>query len=177
MSKNNSVTKSKKTNRSKKKGNAFENQVAKELGIWMFNDVNFLQRHLTSGAQKNVYCGDIIPVKQLPDWFNKWTILIETKNGYPTNIPNIWRQTWLKDIFNKARQEAAIHNQNIIFLIIRFKNRSKLLFTNCYIDPKIILYNAIFPLEQNGKVHNIYVYDYNTLLKTDFRKVLKSIRK
>ena len=62
MSKNNSVTKSKKTNRSKKKGNAFENQVAKELGIWMFNDVNFLQRHLTSGAQKNVYCGDIIPV-------------------------------------------------------------------------------------------------------------------
>jgi len=76
----------KKPNKSKQKGNRYENEIAKQLGVWIFNDKDVFQRSLTSGAKKSVYIGDIVPQKQLPGW-TRFGVCLECKNGYKDSIP------------------------------------------------------------------------------------------
>ena len=93
----------------------FTDKVAKELGVWMFNDRDMFCRHLTSGARKNVYVGDIVPQKNIPLDFNNGIVpfLIECKNGYKANIPNLNNQTLIRQWLTKALLEKN-YNQNII---------------------------------------------------------------
>jgi hypothetical protein len=156
--------------KSKRKGNMFENKVAKELSEWMFGDKTSIIRSITSGALKNElskYNGDLIPVgNTVFTKFKKFPFLIECKNGYLDRIPTLFNgQTIIKEWFNKCVQEQT-EEQNIIFLICKFGKYKPLLFTNTrlLIDPEVILHN-------NG--YYILSYDYKTLLSYEFNTVFQ----
>jgi hypothetical protein len=154
----------------KQKGGTYERKVAKELAFWMFNDQDFLKRHATSGMDKSVWCGYITPMKQLPDnpWKRHFPFLIETKTGYVQFSPTFWKYNQINIWFKKAYQEGLINNQNIIFLICQFKNKSQLLITNHMIDVNILLFNVVIPIEINGIIHYGYVYILKHLLEKNF---------
>jgi hypothetical protein len=157
--------------KAKQKGNTFENKISKILGQWMFNDIHVLSRHLTSGAQKQVYCGDIIPIKQLDEykeWKNKFPFLIETKHGYPQHVPTVWSFTKVGEWYIKSYQESLLNKQPIIFLICQFKNKKTILITNYLIDVNKFLFNSVFPIQINGDLHYTYVYIFGELLKYNF---------
>lgn len=155
-----------KPNRNKAKGNLFENKVAKELGIWMFNDKDMLNRHLTSGAQKSAWVGDIIPQKQLPLYFNngEFPFLIECKNGYKANIPNLNNQTIIRQWLSKAISETT-KTQNVIYLITSFHSYSPLLFTDVSFN---LTSHLILNLNYNNKIIPFYIYEYRKLLAIPF---------
>jgi len=116
----------------KRKGNAYENKLAKDLSIWIFGDYQFMRRTELSGASKIVYAGDIAPIKLLPtEWNNTFPFLIEAKSGYKNNIPDFWcysiLETWMKKCIAESNQYPK---QKIIWLITQFLNKSALLSTN-----------------------------------------------
>ena len=161
---------------SKKKGSTYENKIAKELGMWMFKDKNMLCRHLTSGAQKSVYIGDIVPQKRLPDGFNSgiWTFVIECKNGYKNQIPNLNNQTIVRTWLKKLYQEMIDHpcNQKIIYLIASFHGYSPLLFTDLKLNPELVYPDLIINIKIiSGEIIPFYIYKYKELLELPFFKI------
>ena len=104
----------------KKKGNAEERKQAKDLAIWMFNDPDVLKRHATSGMDKSVYTGDVVPMKQLQEFgWKKFNFMIECKTGYPNNTPSFWNYEKVSDWYRKAKLEGNLTGQNIILLIFQ----------------------------------------------------------
>lgn len=158
-----------KKNKSKSLGNSFERKIAKELSIWMFNDQHVLKREPTSGATKNVYCGDIFPMKQI-NW-EVWPFHIECKYGYSQFTPTLLSYPIIEKWYLKALAESKItENQNIILLICNFKNKKGIMvFTNKKL--KKILYKSIICIKTNGILENVYCYDYNEMLKYNFESV------
>lgn len=154
------------TSRSKQKGNNFEWKVARELGLWIFNDKDMLCRHLTSGAQKSVYVGDIVPQKNIPLEFNNGILpfLIECKNGYKGNIPNLNNQTIIRQWIGKALLERN-ERQNIIYLIVSFHAYSPLLITDI---PFNLTANLILNYFENGNVIPFHIYEYRKILEHNF---------
>lgn len=154
----------------KQKGNTYERKVARELAFWMFNDSDFLKRHGSSGTDKSVWCGDVIPMKQLPDdlWKRHFPFLIETKTGYEQHSPTFWKFTQITNWFKKAYIEGLINNQPIIFLICQFKNKQALLITNYLIDLNKLQFNVMFPIEMNGDLNYGYVYPFKSILEKNF---------
>jgi hypothetical protein len=151
----------------KRKGNKMESDIAKELSIWMFNDKDALKREPTSGATKQVYCGDIFPMKQI-DW-SHFPFLIETKTGYEQHTPTLWNYSKVINWFNKSVSESQKHNQNIVLLICRFKNKPILLFTNFQIKLNEIVPLSIIPNIVNDVFLNwINIYSYKQLLQINF---------
>ena len=151
----------------KNKGNAEERKVAKELSAWFFNDPDVLKRHPDSGATKSCYCGDVIPMKQLIDyWEHSWPFIIEVKTGYPTHLPTFYNCNKVQEWFGKAYHEGKINNQNIVLLITRFKGRSPLLITNYYI--KNLPFTVLMPYNTNGSIICGYVYDYKSLFNYSY---------
>lgn len=153
----------------KRVGTAFENKVAKELSKWMFGDPTYLKRNSGEGAQKHIWCGDIIPVKNIP--FD-WNFYVECKKGYPSHSPNFWRYTKLKEWFVKAYIESKMHDQYNILIVTKFKNRKKtLLTTNVMLDG--IMYQVNFPIWVDELQEGIfaYVYFYDEILSYDFNEI------
>jgi len=159
-----------KSSRAKAKGNLFENKVAKELGLWMFNDKDMLSRHLTSGAQKSVWVGDIVPQKQLPIYFNNgnFPFLIECKNGYKANIPNLNNQTIIRQWLTKARTEIN-QNQKIIYLITSFHSYSPLLITD--VPFSLITAGLVLNHIENSNSIPFFIYEYRKLLQYTFAEL------
>ena len=156
---------------SKQKGNTFERKIAKELSIWMFNNKNILRRHPTSGFEKCIWTGDVVPLAQLPDeWNNKWPIHIECKSGYKNDTPDFWNYKRIITWFDKAKKESLINNQNIIYLICQFKHRQALLITNKIIEN--IPYKLVI---LDNEYEFLYVYMYNELLNTNFNNIKNTI--
>lgn len=155
----------------KKKGNAEERKVARELSVWMFEDKHVLKRSADSGATKVVWCGDVVPVKQIPDiWNKKFPFIIEVKSGYTKHAPDYWKNTQLAKWFIKAYEEGQVHNQNIVFLCTQFLNRTALLSTN-YLLP-FIPYSVCFPiLLPDEQWIQVYVYKLKEVLQIDFHKM------
>lgn len=158
--------------RSRSKGNLFENRVAKELGVWIFNDKDMLCRHLTSGAQKQVYVGDIVPQKNIPLHFNNGIMpfLIECKNGYKTNVPNLNNQTIIRQWITKALIERNA-NQNIIYLIVSFHSYSPLLITDI---PFNLTANLILNHFENGNIIPFHIYEYRKILEKSFHELYEN---
>lgn len=158
----------KKSIKGKQKGNAEERKIAKILSNWIFNDPNTLRRHPDSGATKYCYCGDIIPMKQIDII---WPFMIEVKTGYPKFLPTFYNYSKVQEWFLKAYYEGKQNNQNIVLLIMRFKNKKPLLATNHYIDK--IVFNIIFPifLEEDNCYLPIYVYNFEELIKQDAKEI------
>lgn len=157
---------------SKPRGNSYERKAARELATWMFGDSDFLKRHSTSGMDKSVWCGDIVPVKQLPtEWKRQFPIFIETKTGYETHIPTFWKYTQILKWFKKAHEESVINNQPIIFLICQFKHKQPLLITNECVPPNLYQFNVAIPTVSvlpNIKTKYAYVYLFKKLQELNF---------
>lgn len=153
-------------NTNKAKGSAYENKIAKQLGEWIFNDKHMLCRHQTSGAKKVVYVGDIVPQKQLPIGWNEcvWPFLIEIKNGYKNQIPNLNNQTIIRTWLNKALTEIT-PTQNIIYLITGFHGYSPLLITDV---PCNLISDLIINIEYNKKYIPFHIYKFNDLITYEF---------
>ncbi len=166
-----------KSGKSKAKGNAFENKTAKQLGQWIFNDPNILGRHLTSGAIKTAWLGDIVPVKQLPKKFNRsFPFLFECKHGYSQDIPTFIKYTRLQKWVVKCIQETKMSKeQKHIWIITKFKYQKTILTTNCLIDTNLKLFNVAIPVNTNGTLIYFYVYLFNDLLQYDFFKLFPNI--
>ena len=155
-----------KTN-SKALGGRFEREIAKELSIWMFNDPHTLKREPTSGAVKNVYTGDIFPMKQL-EW-SYFPFHVETKSGYSDHTPTLLNFKIISDWYLKCVEESTIpgNKQEIILLICNFKGRRGiLLITNKKLN---IPYKCIL----NISPHIVYCYDYKNMLDYDFEDVFR----
>lgn len=150
----------------KTKGNAEERKVAKQLSEWFFDDPNVLRRHPDSGMTKIAYCGDVVPVKQLIDyWEYSWPFIVEVKTGYKDFLPTFYNYKKITEWYEKAYQEGLINNQPIVLLIVRIKFKPQLLITNYYI--KNFLFNVSFPHvnKNNNELSYIFVYDYGELLQ------------
>lgn len=155
--------------KAKAKGNSYERKVAKELSFWIFEDQDVLKRHPTSGADKCIWCGDIVPLKQLPlEWNAQFPFMIETKSGYEQHSPTFWRYGKIEEWVKKAYIEGINHNQTILFLICQFKNKSPLLITNYCINIDTLLFNVVFPVRLNGNIFYAYVYNFKDVLKLSF---------
>ncbi|RLA83084.1 MAG: hypothetical protein DRG78_05430 [Epsilonproteobacteria bacterium] len=158
-----------KIGKSKAKGNKFENRVAKELGVWFFNDKDALQRHLTSGAQKSVWVSDIVPQKQLR--WGGFPFLIESKNGYKSQLPTLYTQTLVRDWLVKALDERT-EAQPIIWLIAKFHRCRTLLITDTPFNHTKIFSPITLNVVYNNAVMPFYIYDYDGLLSFDFYELI-----
>lgn len=151
--------------RSKRKGNNFENKIAKELGLWMFNDQHMLGRDITSGGKKVAWIGDIIPQKQLPPECNDlFPFYIECKNGYGNKIPTFFNYDIIKKWLDKCEKDKN-EQQNIIFLIVQFKNMKTILL----VSNKEFFIGAetwFLSFKHNDKIY--YIYDYKRLISNNF---------
>jgi hypothetical protein len=172
-----------KQGKSKAKGNAFENKIARELSIWMFNgNKNILSRSITSGAKKSAYLGDIVPQMQMP--WSTWCFNIECKHGYKGNIPNLNNQTIVRGWLDKVIEERG-EQQLIIYLIIKFHGFGTILLTDLPFDgvvPSLILNHIIkegahipfhlYNFEELTTQNNFYeLYNNNQKLKTEVFKI------
>ena len=167
----NEIKKPRPTNQ-KRNGGKYERKVAKELAFWMFEDYDFLKRHATSGADKSVWCGDVSPVKQIPDqWKRHFPFLIETKTGYPQHSPDFWKHTQVDTWYKKAYLEGQINNQPIVLLICQFKYKQALFMTNHLIDVNAAMFDVAFPVQINGTTHYVYSYVFNKLLEKNFHSL------
>ena len=168
----------KRSTNNKRKGSGYERKVAKQLAIWMFNDPDFIKRHPSSGADKSIWGGDVVPMKQIPSelWKRHFPFVIECKTGYPTHSPDFWRHTQVDTWFKKAYEEGQINNQPIVLLICQFKHKQALFMTNHMIDVDKAMFDVAFPVQMNGNTHYVYSYIFNELLKKNFH-TLFSIEK
>jgi hypothetical protein len=156
-------------NKSKRKGNKYENDIAKILGTWMFNDKEALTRSITSGAKKTVYTGDIVPQKQLPN-LKAFIWHIECKNGYKTQIPSFNNFTLIEKWLLKCLNETDFNKQPIIWLVCRFHGYSSILLTNCQFQN--IMWNLCVNIDHNNMHNFFYTYKLDDLIINNFRHVM-----
>jgi hypothetical protein len=160
---------SRRPNKSKAKGNSYENKIAKLLGTWIFNDNTKLNRSITSGAVKNAYLGDIVPQKQLK-WL-EWPFLIECKNGYQGNASDFNNTTLLDTWLQKCLKERT-DEQPIIWLIVSFHGHQPLFITDLELS---ISSRIILKQEYEKKFISFYIYKLKDLMEYDFYFLYKHI--
>jgi hypothetical protein len=158
----------KKTNpragKSKAKGNKFENDMAKQLSQWMFGEIDFLQRSLTSGAvkRKTLYLGDIVPAKNLP--WKDFPFFLELKHGYKQFNADFINTTIIDKWLLKCLEQRT-KQQPIIYLIVRFHNREIILITDLEL---IIRSKIIIREEYNGEFIPFFIYKLKDITNYDF---------
>ncbi len=159
----------------KQKGNKEERKQARQLSMWMFNDPDVLKRHPTSGSDKSIYTGDIVPIKQLHEFnWKKFRFMIEVKTGYTAHIPTFWNYEKICDWYRKARNQGKKTNQDILFLICQFKNKQSLLITNICIEK--IPFNVCIPIiMQDDQVEYAFVYTLRNVLQYDFQTLFDNL--
>jgi hypothetical protein len=155
-----------KSSRSKQKGNRYENEIAKTLGIWLLDDSDSLSRSLTSGAKKIVYTGDIVPQKQISI---DWIFHIECKNGYKTQIPSFNNFSLIEKWLLKCLNETNPIKQPVIWLICRFHGYSSIFFTNRIF--KNIKWKICINIYHNKKFEHFYCYKLDELLELKFSNI------
>jgi len=162
----------------KEKGNKEERKQAKQLSIWMFNDPDVLKRHSSSGADKSVYSGDIVPMKQLDQFgWKNFNFLIEVKSGYAKDKPNFWNYEKISRWYRKAVLEGNQAKQTNIILICQFKNMQALFITNNHFNGKI-MFNICIPVHMyNGEIEYAYVYYLKDVLKCKFTELFDEINR
>lgn len=164
-----SIKKNTGSSRSKKKGNKYENEIAKALGKWIFNDPDMLSRSITSGAKKTVYTGDIVPQKQMPKW-NKWFVHVECKSGYENQIPTFNNFAIIEKWLTKCLEEVDFDRQPVIWLVCRFHGYSSILLTNCMFQTAN--WGLCVNIQHNGLNNFFYTYKLKELMEYDFYELV-----
>lgn len=154
----------------KEQGNREERKQAKKLSEWMFGDKDMLKKQSDSGALEIIWSGDVVPMKQMPDeWNKKWPFLMEVKNGYKKHYPDFWRYTQLTAWVKKAHKESKTHNQNVLFIVTQFFRKTALVTTNYC--PTALPFKVSFPIELDDQWKFMYVYRLKDMMNIDFREV------
>lgn len=164
----------KKQNKSKREGNKFENKISKELGEWIFSDKFVFERDKTSGGSKNVYVGDIIPIKQI-NW-RYFPFIIECKHGYKDRMANLNQQRAVKDWILKAQYEKT-EQQQYLWLIIQFQNYSTLFITDHILKGihwDVALNTIDKNYYENKKRYICYVYQFKDIKYQKLKDLYKS---
>lgn len=154
----------------KEQGNREERKQARQLSTWMFGDKDVLKRPSDSGALEIIWSGDVVPMKQLPDeWNKRWPFMIEVKNGYEKHTPTFWKNEQLKKWVRKAYKESKTHNQNIIMLVTQFKHKPALISLNQCLC--CLPYQVAYPVECKDVWLHMFVYRLKDLLQIPFHQV------
>lgn len=155
----------------KEKGNREERKQAKKISAWMFSgDKDVLKRTSDSGALEQSWSGDVTPVKQLPDDWNRiWPFLMEIKSGYAKHYPDFWKYGKLGSWVKKAHKESKTHNQKILMVITQFHNRTALMTTNYCTSA--LPFQVSFPIVLDDTWNYMYVYKLIDVMKLEFRQV------
>lgn len=154
----------------KEKGNREERKQARQLSTWMFGDKDVLKRPSDSGALEIIWSGDIVPMKQMPDeWNKRWPFMMEVKSGYKKHYPDFWAYGKLTGWVKKAYKESKTHNQNIIMIITQFYNKSALISINQCLC--CLPYKVAYPVECGDVWLHMYVYRLKDLLEIPFQQV------
>lgn len=162
----------KRTNTNKRKGNKFENDIAKLLSKWIFNDIHVLTRHRTSGAQKHSYVGDLEPQKQLHEYgWPYLPILFELKTGYEQFEPTFNNQNKLKEWLIKSCYEIN-EFQTIVWLIMRIKNKQTILISSKELDA--IHWDLCLAVCHNGVIAKFYSYILKNVMIYSFPEIVKT---
>jgi hypothetical protein len=156
---------------SKKIGNNFERLVARQLSLWMYGDPHVLKREPTSGATKDVYNGDIFPMKQLELGQPDWIYLVECKYGYSQFTPTLLNYNIIEKWYLKSLEESnQSEKQKIILLILNFKGKKGILAcTN--IELNSIYCKSIICIRTNGNVEWVFCYDYKEMLQYNYDQI------
>jgi len=152
----------------KAKGNSYERKIAKILSEWMFGDPTILYKHEDSGARKVVYNGDITPKNLSKYPWDIFPFVIECKNGYKTNIPNLMNQNLLRKWLRKLLVERT-EEQRIPLFIAQYHHQIPILMTTITLNHDYLLALA---LKYNNVTEFFYVYKFNDLLKREFLPVM-----
>jgi|SaaInlStandDraft_3_1057020.scaffolds.fasta_scaffold21831_3 hypothetical protein len=157
---------------SKRIGNTFERKVARQLSIWIYDDPHVLKREPTSGGVKNVYSGDIFPMKQLTPDQPEFNLLVECKYGYAQFVPTLMNYSVIEQWYLKSLAESnATEKQKVVFVIANFKSKKGILLcTN--IELNTIYCKCVLCIRNNGSVEWVYCYDYNEMLKYSYKEIL-----
>lgn len=147
-----SIMSSKSTN-NKRKGSAFEREIAKQLSLWIYNEPNIIRRHPTSGSEKDYGQGADISVFQ-PDQ-KELKIFIEVKCGYKQDLFNARKQIleWYEIALKKNKRKFPI------WIIWKLLNRGIVLVSDKPLFEKLELYTV---------PPNLFVYDFKECLKNNF---------
>lgn len=149
----------------KAKGSQFEREISKKLSLWMFNDSHTLCRHPTSGANKYVYVGDVIPIKQI-NW-SSFPFLFELKCGYKNQTPTFMNYQIITKWLIKAYSERTTMQHNV-WLVTRFKNYK----TICIISDQLNI-NWDLSIYVPELKEYFFVYDLDTLFRYNFEDVIQ----
>jgi len=151
----------------KSKGNSFERKVAKQVGIWLFNDVDMVWRDSTSGGRKIVYRGDVVPVKAHEFPWGCWPFLFEAKSGYKEHIPTLMNQNRVREWLVKLMSELD-SQQNIPMLVAQFHSHQPILLTTVMFE----FYSDIsLMVKYNDHYYQFFVYNWNAILKSRFYEI------
>jgi len=151
----------------KEQGNREERKQAKKLGIWIFDDPKFLRKTEGSGSTHIIWTGDIAPIKELPEIWNKqWLFEIECKNGYLKHEPNFWKYEQMSKWVKKSYKESKIHGQRIIWLINQFPRKTALLSTNHLLQQ--LPFKVCWPVETEDGFIYMYTYRLKDVMEFNF---------
>lgn len=154
----------------KEQGNREERKQAKKLSGWMFGDEHMLKKQSDSGALEIIWSGDVVPMKQMPDeWNKRWPFLMEVKNGYKKHYPDFWKYGQLAGWVKKAYRESKTHNQHILFVTTQFYRRTALVTTNYCTTA--LPFQVSFPVELDNQWKFMYVYRLKDMMSIDFKQV------
>ena len=151
----------------KAKGNNFERKVARQVGLWFFNDQSMLWRDSTSGGRKVVYKGDVIPAKAHEFPWGCWPFLFEAKSGYKEHTPTLMNQNkvreWLVKLISELDQQ-----QSIPMLVAQFHSYQPILLTTTLFD----FYSDVsLMVRYNDYYYQFFVYNWNLILKSKFYEI------
>jgi hypothetical protein len=154
----------------KEKGNREERKQARQLSLWMFGDKDVLKRPSDSGALEIIWSGDIVPMKQMPDeWNKRWPFMVEVKTGYKNHLPDFWAYGHLTKWVKKAYKESKTHNQNVVMLLTQFHRKTALISVNRCLS--CLPYEVAYPVECEDIWLHMYVYRLKDLLAIPFKQV------
>ena len=156
---------------SKKIGNTFERRVAKELSNWIYGDPHVLKREPTSGATKDVYVGDIFPMKQLEVGQPDWIYHVECKYGYQMFTPTLLNYSIVEKWYLKSLEESFLTDkQRTILMVLNFKGKKGvMLCTN--VELNSIYCKSIICIRTNGNAEWVFCYDYKEMLQYRYNQI------
>lgn len=151
------IKKTKRNPRNNKKyGSSWERDSARLLSVWLFEDENVLKRHPTSGAEKSISASDIIPMKNIDIDF---TVHIECKNGYETEIDIFKAKQQLIKWYNEAIEKLKNKNETV-WIIWKIPRRGILLCSN----------KSFVNVEEMYTMNDLTIYDFKKILESDAKE-------
>ena len=133
--------------KNKRKGSAFERDIAKILSYWIYKENNILRRSPTSGAEKGYGQGADVSIFQ-PD-HGKFKYFVEVKNGYQFDLFNA--RKYILGWYKIAKEKNKLGYP--IWIIWNMPRRGIIIATS----------KRFFNVEELYILKDLYIYDFKDL--------------